>query len=953
MTTFRKHWILLTGMAVVAALFVAHAPPALAQAVTGTISGTIEDPDGAPLPGVTVTIESSQLITETRAGATGPNGNYRFVNLLPGQYVVIAELSGFATIRHEDLVVRAGATTTVNLELQISGVEELITVSGRAPLIDIKQAQTLETMGEQLIRNIPTSRVFVDIYHKMPGVEDGQYRQITPGASSINGGSSKDNQANLEGANISSSVLGYPNTDVAYDTIQEVQVVTSGIPAEYGGGASGVVNIVTKSGGNRFSGSAYAYFVDGGFQANNIGADLEAQGVSRPQKLDKDHNYGVTLGGPIVRNRAWFFGSYDRKDIEETRIQFRDPITATQNNLFGKVTGQLGRDHTAKIFYQHRKRNDYPFIPSSTLLDDKVYRGQDVTNDIISGTLTSTFGANTIVELKGNYNRLERIQDFPNAGADELGYEDQSTGDRFGGWYRDIVKPGYRNSYQVKGDISHYTEDFFLGGSHDIKAGAEYVHRWADEIREFQGGGIQQQLFDGEPYRVEIGNYPVTLRGDNGTSALYLQDAWTVNDRLTLNLGLRFERQSLWIPEGFTGGNNQLFEREEFPREGLVDISTWSPRFGAVYALGDGQRTALKASFGRYYSPIFPFQYSGVADFAEGAKTYTWNDLNGDMVFQFGEEGSLIRDTTETSQFGVDPDLSAPYWHTFTLGLDHQLGDEVRVSVTGIYRKEFDQVERIDASRPFDEAYNPVSVTNAITGDPMTIYALDPAYTQVPAAFLVTNPGSNLCSFCPDLQRNYKGLQFVIEKRMRDRWQLYGSYTLSKAEGNKGTHHRTWGSALFSNPNKFVNGFGATTLDRRHSLKLSGTWMAPWDVFFSFSYTGQSGIPFQQSRGVLGPEVRFTPADSDLIQVERRIDVRGKAPGEDRLSARHTFDLRAEKRLRLGEVGFLGLILDVQNLTNADYENFLEDVLITDRDFGVPGEIVFPRTMRLGVRLEF
>lgn len=932
---------------VAVAMLLFHVPEAAAQAVTGTISGKVVDPDGAPLPGVTVTIESEQLITQTKSEVSGSGGSYRFLNLIPGKYVVIAALEGFATVRTEGLVVRAGVTSSVEFEMQLSSLEEVVIVSGRAPLIDIKQAQTLETIGEDLLMNIPTSRVFVDIYHMIPGVEDGQYRQITPGASSINGGSSKDNQINLEGANISSSVLGYPNTDVAYETIQEVQVVTAGIPAEFGGGASGVINVVTKSGGNRFSGSAYGYFVTGGFQASNISPELAALGVGRTQTLEKDYNYGVSFGGPVFRNKVWFFASYDRKDIEETRIGFPTPITAIQDNWFGKITGQVARDSTVKFFYQHRKRSDFPFIPQSRLIDDKVYRAQDVTTDLVSGTFTSAFGANTMVEVKGNYNRLKRFQDFPNAG-DVAGYQDQDTGDRFGGWYRAVVHPGFRDSWQLKGDVSHFS------GSHDFKAGVEHVRRWVDEIRVFKPNGIQQQLFAGEPYRVVIGNFPVTLRGNTGTTSFYLQDAWTVDDRLTLNLGLRFERQSLWIPEGTTGGANQAFDLKTFPRVDLVDINTWSPRFGAVYALGVERRTALKATFGRYYSPIFPFQFTDIAEFASGALTYEWNDLNDDLIFQFGEEGNLIRDTTATSQFGVDPDLAAPYWHTFTVGIDHELGAGVRFSVTAIYRKEYDQVETIDVSRPFDDAYNAVTVTNPITGEPMTIYALDPAYTQIPAAFLVTNPGSELCSFCPDPERNYKGLQFVLEKRMSNRWQLYGSYTLSKAKGNKGTHHRTWQSALFSNPNNLINSFGATTLDRTHSVKLMGTWMAPRGVFLSVSYTGQSGIPFQQDRGVLGPEVRFTSADSPLIQVERRIDVLGLAPGERRLSARHLIEFRAEKRFQLSASGVvLGLILDVRNLTNASYENFLEDVLITDRDFGVPGDIVFPRTMRLGVRLSF
>lgn len=925
------------------------APLTFGQALTGTISGSVADADGLALPGVTVAITSPQMIREQQVATTGPEGQYRFPNLAPGTYAVTFELEGFSTLRREDLALRAGATATADAQLKVAGLETAVTVSADSALLDVKGSQNLETLSQSMIENIPTSRTYVDLYHRIAGVEDGQYREITPGASSVNGGSSKDTQTNLEGANISSAVLGYPSTDISYEIIQEVQVVTGGIPAEFGGGSSGVINIVTKSGGNDLSGNGYYFLANAALQGNNISGELQDQGVMRPQELEEDRNGGITLGGPVLRNRLWFFGNYDRKDIEENRINFPVAISGRQNMLFGKVTSQLTDSHRVAAFYQYRKRTDYPFIPQSILIDDSAYRSQDVTNDIFTGTWTGIFGRNIVAELKGSFNTLERFQDFPNAAADPVGYEDSATREIFGGWYRDVVQPGFRNTRQLKADVSYFASDL-LGGSHEFKVGAQYDLRYADEIRAWEGGARLHELFNGAPFRIVLGNHPVTLRGNTGTTAVYAQDQWSAGDKLTLNVGVRFEKQNLWIPEGFAGGVN--VERRVFPKEDLVGIETWSPRLGATYDLFGDQKTVVKASFGRYYSPIFPFQFSSVAKFAEGSLTYEWNDRNRDLVFQPGEEGTLLRDTTEAEAFGVDPNLRAPYWRTVTVGVDQELRANLRLSVVGVFRKELDQVETIDTAFPFDEAYIPVALANPVTGDDISVYALDPAFRGVPSTFLVTNPGASLCSFCPDLVRQYKGLQVTLEKRMQDRWQLYGSYVLSSSEGNKGTHHRTWQSALFSDPNNLVNAFGDTTLDRTHSVKLQGTYQAPYDVWLSLSYTGQSGIPLQRDRGVLGPLARFSREDSSQIVVEGAIDVLALPPGEQRLPARHLVEARVEKRFRIGE-SELGLLLDIRNVTNAAYPTFLEDVLLGDSAFGLPGELVFPRTFRVGARFEF
>lgn len=960
MTRFRilKETRLGAGVSAVVLLLL-FASWASGQALTGAIVGRVTDPDGLALPGANVTISSPQMMSPQEVFVTNQAGEYRFPRIPPGTYRVSFEMAGFKTLNRQGIVVRAGQTITVDAQLELGTLEESVTVTGESPLIDVKSGQTRETYSQELIENIPTSRSYVDIYHLVPGVEDGQYRELTPGASSINGGTNRDNRVNLEGANINDALVVNTSTDISYEIVQEVQVVTSGINAEFGGVTAGVVNVITKSGSNELSGSGYFFYSDDGLQSSNVTPEYEALGVGSGTTLLKDLNAGFTLGGPIVRDRLWYFGSYDRKEEESTIIAFDPLIQAPQNLYFGKLSGQVAANHRLSGFYQYRKRNDFPFIPQSVLKVCPDYlacegygslRSQDHKNHIIFGSWTGIFSENTIVEVRGNISNQTRFQDFPNAQEGEAGYFDQSTRDYMGGWYREVVHPGDRNTRELKGDVSYFASQW-LGGSHEFKFGGAYDLLYVDELREWKNGARRHILDDGEPFRILLSNNPLSQRANVGTTSIYAQDQWSAAEKLTLNLGLRFENHDVWIPEGTTGGVN--FELQTFPREDLVNISTWSPRLGMAFDPVGDAKTVVKATFGRYYAQLYASPFDSVAKYAQGAKTYDWNDLNGDYLYQPGEEGALISDTTQKGLSSVDPNLKVPYWNTFTVGLERELGGELRLGATFLWRKGYDDIEDIDASRPFDEAYNPVTLTNPLTGDPITIYALDPAYRGVPSVTLITNPDASYCSFCEDVVQQYKGFQLTLEKRLKDRWQMYGSYVLSAAEGNKGTHHRTAQASVYSNPNNLVNGFGKTTLDRTHSLKFQGSYQAPYDIWLSASYTSQTGLPLQRDRGVLGPLVRFRRSDSPLIVVESRIDVNGLPPGEERLDWRHLFDLRAEKRVAVGNVGFLGLIVDLRNLFNDSSVNFMDDVLISDSGYLVPGSLVLPRTVRFGLKFEF
>jgi hypothetical protein len=189
---------------------------------------------------------------------------------------------------------------------------------------------------------------------------------------------------------------------------------------------------------------------------------------------------------------------------------------------------------------------------------------------------------------------------------------------------------------------------------------------------------------------------------------------------------------------------------------------------------------------------------------------------------------------------------------------------------------------------------------------------------------------------------------------MQNRWQFHGSYVWSKAEGNKGTHHRTQGSDVYSNPNNLVYAYGRTSLDRPHQVKLLASWQAPYDIWISPVYVGQSGVPYQQSRAGLGTVVQLTTADSPLLSFERIITVRGEPAGTRRMPVQHLMSVRAEKRFNWGrQQRFVGLLVDVTNIFNTSVANFMRSIQLGHPDYGKVGEVVMPRSARLGLRVQF
>jgi hypothetical protein len=370
------------------------------------------------------------------------------------------------------------------------------------------------------------------------------------------------------------------------------------------------------------------------------------------------------------------------------------------------------------------------------------------------------------------------------------------------------------------------------------------------------------------------------------------------------------------------------------------------PRLGAAYDVTGDHQTVLRATFGRYYNQLYVGEFGAAIPYAFGQKVYTWKDLNGDKIYQKGEEVTLISDSTVPALGRVDPNVKQSYVQAATFGVERQLSTNISAGATVILKNEYNLAEVINAALPFDTAYVPVTLKNPVTGAPITIYAQSAATRGIPTVNFYTNPGTATCSFCPNLSRQYRGLQLSGTKRMSNHWQLLVSYVYESGQGNKGNDHNGSQANVFGNPNNLVNAYGALTLDRPQQFKMQGTYQLPWNVNFSATYSAISGLPW-------APLVRFTKANSSQIVVESGITVLAQPLGTDRYPVDQDFSLRAERQFKFPGGRTLGLMLDVFNVFNLSTVTSFQQTRIDLAGYQKAGGILPPRALRLGARFSF
>lgn len=885
---------LLVVLVAVGLLFSAVAYGQMAK-ITGTLRGVVKDTSGAVLPGVTITINSPALITPDLTATTDSTGVYRFPSLPPGVYEVKAELEGFQTIIRKGVEIHAGVTTTVNFTLKVAAVAETITVTAESPLVDVKESSASVTLGKNLLENLPRPTFALDVEDYAPGVH---------GTSAYGGAGDAASSYQLDGVDVTDTAGGtrwvFPN----YDWFEEVQFAGIGLNAEYGMFTGQVFNIVTKSGGNEFHGTLTGYFEGDDYLPDALTWSNWTDPSLEPRTVRKRYEASASVGGPIMKNKFWFFGSAE-KYYENVSILSTGSNRRIQNSprYFIKGTYQLNRNNKVSGFYERDiydisgRAADRYHPPETTVTEDSP-------SNSWNATWTSIFSQNTLLDVrygafKGYYYLYPNGSGYPHYDLVTSYYSVNSIYYYYADRRRD----------QVNASLTHFADNFLLkGDNHDFKFGAEFERSWMRDRGGYPEGkayfdwnGAPYQMFEGGSYDIE----PRVLRW-----SFFAQDSWTIKERLTLNLGFRFDYDAA----GFPGEN----------RDKLMVTKNPAPRLGFAYDLfGDG-KSAVKGGFFRYYAPIFNDYIYALSTNIEDIYGYYWDGATWQQFLYIPY--TLTRD--------IDPNIKQPYVDEINFSFERQLLPDFSLRVTYVHRYEHNIISDVDRSIP--DNYQAMTITDpgedGVTGtsddQQVTVYnCIDPS-----ERFWITRNA-------PGAYRKYDGLIIVANKRMSNNWLMMGSVTISRAKGNI-TTARGGGSEwddMNYDPRYNKNYEGNTGLTRTVMVKVNATYFAPWGINLSAYFDVRTGAFWTRRLRVTG-----------LNQGTRTIYVEPR--GSHTLDTGYDLDLRIEKQITIGP-GNLRISADFFNVFNSDRVTGINT--LTGAYFGEITNLVYPRRFRLGVRYLF
>ena len=961
---------------------------AFGQEVTSGIYGKVTDAQGLGVPGATVTITSPDHIT-TEVRVTTSGGTYRVQRLVASDnYTIVVELAGFGTVTYEEVAVRAGQQIAVDVTLQPAAVQESVTVIGESPLVDVKSSTSMRTLERARLENIPMGRGYQHLLTSMAGVLDSEY--VFAPAQSVLGSDPRGNLYNIDGAVANDTTVGYILTEIPIDMIEEVQVTTAGQTAEFGMSHGGVFNFVTKSGGNDFSGSLYLFYQGEGTEGDNMTTELSEQ-IGKGSSVVKDQDVGFTFGGPIMRDKLWFFANARRLEKELSQpILPNQAFNTNQIHTFLKLTSQLAPATRWSGSLTTRNQDKYPSNVTGYQNADakETWQQQNRIQKIINTNLTHLFGDDTILDLKYNrqWKKFEHLA--PNNPDNKIGWTDAVTGLQFGGITSSLYTMWCRCTWGAGFNLSHFRETD--NSSHEFKGGVFLDKPNAD--RQFAyppGTDYRQYLADGVPFRVVLEWYPIESQaGAVDRIAAFIQDQWTIGDSLTLNIGARYTASEGWLPEQARGGG-AWFPRVVYPEtHGLIDFSHIAPRIGVVYAMGEEKRTSVKAYYGRHYKALLTQDLSNMSPTSGGSEQYTWNDTNGDGQFQDGEQGTLLGSQLNPV-FGdrsdlVEDDLTNSYVDAFHFTLEHELNRDMVVSASAVIKRERNLMENYtvretgDQANPFAD-YSPITVVNQHTKQDMTVYALRREFQGKRSKNILGNP-----SFADELYRDYEGVEFTARRRFRDGWQLMASYNLSNTTGNIANDFAatTTYNNMYNNPNTLINAEGKLAKDATHAFKLQGTYTFPADIIVSGFYQFVTGFPIHliesfgsdlaqgaytsryfplcpgasagsKGHGGGGGGCKAAPLGNSAIW-SGTIDVASMPRGTLRHDNRSKLDLRVEKKFAFGDGKAVGIIADIFNVTNINRVTSFKGLKMDQTaNFLVPASIELPRVLRIGLRFTF
>jgi len=686
--------------------------PAFAQVQTGSILVRVQDEQGAAVPGVSVTISSPALVAGTATGVTDSGGVNRFPSLPPGVYSVRVELQGFRPMVRENLSVLTGQTTPLDMTLTVATLAETVTVTGASPVVDTTSANVSTNLGEQLLQGTPGGRdIWSLVEYKVPSLlitrpDVGGTSGGLQGVYSARGTASSQNTQFLNGINVGDpAAIGAAGFYYDFDAFDDIQVSTGAhditVPT------SGVfMNMVTKGGTDQWRGRSTFTWLGDATQWQNVDDELLRYGF-RPETnaVDFVSDINISGGGPVIAKKLRIFGSFRDWRVHvnvpaafSTLVLDKTDITSGMVN----ATYQINDKNRLTGFYsrQYYKKPNR-FLATSNLLEQASTSNEDDVFDVYQVLWNSVLSNNFFIDARLGLNKIF----FPTyLNGNDQTLLDATTGIRTRNFTAGTER--WRDRYQGNATAQYYLDEF-AGGRHEFKFGFDQAHSPVENrVSRFDDVELTYASATGRSQIVTLFATPFYSKSAVDVTALYAQDSYSVK-RLTLTAGLRWERLEGYLPEQ-SSPPSQFFPElnRTFPEQrDIVEWYTTGPRLSAAYDLfGDGQ-TAVKFGAGRYYY-IIP-SGGGVLDTVNPngnySQQYTWNDLNGDLRYQPGEQsGTPIISQVNVSTVSFDPDYRRPYTDEYTGGVDHELLPSVRLSAIYTYRREKNPQASSNPANPYD-----------------------------------------------------------------------------------------------------------------------------------------------------------------------------------------------------------------------------------------------------------
>ncbi len=928
-------------------LFSSNAP---AQEQTGTLEGRVTDSTAAALPGVIVGVQSSALITGSRSLKTDSGGAYRFANLPVGTYEVTFESNGFTKEIHKDVQVHASTTFTVNTALKVTSASATVEVVGDAPVIETAQTDIDFTFTKQQMDTVPNARDPWAMLSQVPGV-------VTD---TVNvGGTQTGNQPTfrglgvdptqntylLNGANVTDNT-GNGGSQFYFDVDSfkemQIQIDSHGADVQTPGM---VMNIIPKSGTDAFHGDASGYFSSQGMETNNLDSALRRMGVTNGSNLHKYWDAGGDLGGPIWKQKVWFWGAYRYQSVGHLVTSTRTPdggVPIDQVHLWypsAQINWQISANDNFSFFFDMGQKQHsnvglsalQPVPETWNQQGDPIARLFTFRNDYIASPRLVLSAKVFIMDQGFEYLPQPGI----NTATTPSGY-DLATG------VYSLAPPylfGIAKSLRAGGVSGNYFGGRALGGLHEIKFGFD-IDRYQVFGNQNGNGGTayqtypadtQLQFYNGKPSQVVL--YAAGAQNvSDPTFDLYGQDGYRIH-RLRIDLGLRYDRQANRLNAVTAPTSQWLPQVKQSPSKNLITWNTLAPRIGVLYDLTGKSKSLLKASYNRYYYQLWTNLAAATSTAGPRAYTYVWNDVNGDKQFENGEQGTRLSvvDPSATP-VTVNPALKSTYTNEVTVGYSQEVMPTVALNVSYIYREDHNLTWQINPNiTPSD--YTPIQATDpgpngvASAENTLIFYNLTAAKVGLSPNYLTTRPG---------FTQEYQGIQVEAIKRLTRGVQFIGSY-------NRGVQKENYGPGSYQNPQDIEELNGTRIPSSRPNIfKLIGSYQFRQHFLLSANYNFYSGPNYTRTVNSLNAGVKLNQGNVAILAGKRDLNS---------YASQNLLDVRGSYSLRLHDRYNVSFVVDAFNFLNINTIDSTQT--LSGPHYGQVLDFIAPRLFRGGLKLAF